>query len=240
MSRQSGRSSCQSGLGLKTVKAPASRPLRSDTRVAEADRLPCIRRTSPRAMASPAASRATGLKAWAQAVAETIAFSPSVPDQDDRGVRRQRKAREMRLEARFPADLGRQRRRLVAADGGVEQNGGAGAGRRNGLVQPLAAEPDDAVPGHQRFTGHGKAVDRERRVAAEIADHVNAHAPDPSVERRARAAARPAVCVSRRCRRRVISQPALKTRTGFCFSMRSIAAWSMPCRFRRGTKCLRM
>ncbi len=79
-----------------------------------------------------------------------------LPDQDDRGVRRQRKAREMRREARFPADLGRQRRRLVAVDGGVEQNGGAGAGRRNGLVQALAAEPDGAVPGHQRFTGHGK------------------------------------------------------------------------------------
>ncbi len=77
MSRQSGRASCQSGLGLKTVKAPASRPLRSATRVAEADRLPCIRRMSPRAMTSPAASRATGLKARAQAVAETMAFSPS-------------------------------------------------------------------------------------------------------------------------------------------------------------------
>ena len=112
----------------------------------------------------------------------------------------------------------------VIADWGDKANRRAAARRDDRLIGALAAEIFRRAESHDRFAGARKLVHSNHAIDRGVADHMDHLGPlSATVAPRQRA----------RC-------SAENTRRGFSIRMASIVRWSMPWRFRRGTKCLRI
>ena len=112
----------------------------------------------------------------------------------------------------------------VIADWSDKANRRAAARRDDRLIGALAAEIFGGSESHDRFTGPRKPLHANDAVDRSIADHMDHLEPLATpIAPSARA------MLGGENPSRILDQ-----------DMLSIVRWSMPCRFRRGTKCLRM
>ena len=108
----------------------------------------------------------------------------------------------------------------VVANGGDKANTRATPRRDNGLIGALAAQIFRGSESHDRFAGPWKPVHSNHAIDRGVTNHMDHFTPFRPRQRA-------------RC-------SAENTRLGFSIKMRSMVRWSMPWRFRRGTKCLRI
>ena len=168
---------------------------------------------------------AIGSKWRAASIRLKIVFSPSTIDRDDATIRPVRRSRHpVRLHAFASETRTNALAERVIANWGDKANRRAAARRDDRLIGALAAKIFRGSESHDRFTGPRKPLHSNDAVDRGVADHMDHLGPLSATHRPVSA---------RDARRR---KPGADSRSGYA----SIVRWSMPWRFRRGTKCLRI